>query len=63
MTATILPFPTSRTFQVVRVIRAQDEGWLVIADEHAWDHRSLEHAIAEAVELARDFGVKVLVTP
>jgi hypothetical protein len=65
MSAQILRFPSRPDiFTTVRVIRDRDtRGWLVIAGEHGWDYRNREDAIAEALMLARDFRVDVVVTP
>jgi hypothetical protein len=55
MTAQILPFPPRGPF----VVRVEREGaaWLVICRDHGWLHGDRHAANAEAVEIARGFGV------
>jgi hypothetical protein len=59
MSASILRFPPRRIVSI-RVER-EDDAWIVLARKHGWIHGSRAAAIADANELARGFGVTVVV--
>ena len=55
MTAEIIHFPDRGPF-VVRVER-EGQAWFVICRDHGWAHGDRHEANADAVEIARGFGV------
>jgi hypothetical protein len=59
MTARILPFPPRGPF-AVRIEREDEGGGLVLCRQYGWLHGSWREAITEAGELARGFGVAVV---
>jgi hypothetical protein len=59
--ATILAFPSSRTFRHVRVERERDgEAWLTLFEACGWLHGDFDAAIRDAHEMALGFGVNVV---
>jgi hypothetical protein len=59
MTARILKFLERGPFNV-RVER-EDAAWLVICRDHGWLHGSRDTALVDAEQIARGFGVAVVV--
>jgi hypothetical protein len=55
MAATILQFPPF----TVRIVREDDDAWLVVARGHGWLHGSQREAVAEAAWLSRNYGVPI----
>ena len=60
--ATILRFPSSRTFRAVRVEYERDglDGWLTLVDACGWVHGDYATALSDACGLATDLGVAVV---
>jgi hypothetical protein len=57
MTAQIIPFPSVAPFSCYVEIDRSGGGYLVICREHGWAHGDRNAANADAVEIARGFGV------
>jgi hypothetical protein len=57
MTARIISFPPRRSVSV-RIMR-EAEAWLVICREHGWLHGSRDAALADANEIAEEFGFAI----
>lgn len=61
MTAQVIQFPAGKP-STIRVVR-DDGAWTVIFREQAWTYGDRGLAIACADELAREFGLALLVQP
>ena len=59
MTAQIIQFPPRGPF-AVHIERA-GAAWLVTCRDHAWLHGDQRTAVADAIEIARGFGVALQV--
>jgi hypothetical protein len=57
MSARIIEFPPRRSFSV-RIMR-EAEAWLVLCREHGWLHGSRDAALADANEIAEEFGFAI----